>query len=348
MAHTYRLLLNDVVTGTLLGEVRPTAASWSKGLNGAGDGQITTPTGTLLDALSGTLQQRLGRTAMTVVAPDGSVAWAGVLWAADVDLDGATTMSGGRWLSLLARRVVRADLTYAAVDQATILAALVDHAQDTSGGRADRDLGIDTSGLAATTVLRGRTYPEEEAKPIAEAITQLADVVNGFSFDLVPVLGAGRTLSHVLEMDYPNSGVATTVTMVHRSNVLVSKVGFDATGMCTDVVAMSRGGDGLTERRSSPIAGWPAMEVVQALSDVTVAATLQQAGDRRLDLGAYPRAMPALQVLALDAPVGLNGIARLVVPELGIDEDYRVMAESTTLSGSTALTALTVMNANLF
>jgi hypothetical protein len=222
----------------------------------------------------------------------------------------------------------------------------VNHAQDTSSGRADRDLRISTAAVTTQGQLRDRTYPATEAKPIGEALAELAEVQNGFTFAFTPLLGVNRSLSYRLDLTYPNSGVTTTAVLLHRANCLVSTVKMDAADMASEVAAI--GANGLITRRGAALPGWPCMEVVRTWNDVNVPATLQAHGDRAVALGKAPTVLPALQVLDVQTPVPLNAKPRLVVPEVGIDALYRVLQVDTTLQGDTALSSLTVAPAALF
>lgn len=344
----YRVLLHHLTSGTLLAEVRVTAAKWQVGLNGAGSAQVAAPTTALLDALD-PLASRLGATALSIVRPDGTVAFSGPLWDADVALDGTTTLTAAGTASMLQRRVVRSTLTYTSVDQATIAAALVNHAQDTSGGRTDRDLRISTAGVTTHGVLRTASWPADEAKPIREALASLADTDNGFTWALTPLLGASMVLTYQLDLTYPNTGVASTVVLVNRANCLVSKVAMTATGMVTDVVARGGGSAArLVTRRGSGLAGWPCLEGTRSWTDTTNLAALQAAGDRALVAGSAPALAPSLQVLDVQAAVDVDTLVRLAVPEVGLDGTYRVLAVDTALVDGTAVSTLSVANAELY
>jgi hypothetical protein len=120
----------------------------------------------------------------------------------------------------------------------------------------------------------------------------------------------------------------------------------DATSMASEVVAI--GGNNLLTRRGGALAGWPCLEVVRTWNDVTILSTLQAHGDRAVALGKAPTQTPALQVLDVQAPVPLDALPRLVVPEVGIDANYRVLQVDTTLQGDVALSALTLAPAALF
>lgn len=343
---TYRLLIHDLVGGHLIGEARPTSASWQLGLNGAGSATITTPTALLEDALGGPVRERLGRSCVTFLAEDGTVPWSGVLWQANVDLDGATQLAAAPLMSMLQRRVVRSDLSYSSTDQATIAVGLVNHAQDTSGGRSDRQLNIDTSSVTTHSEPRTIEYLAAEAQPIAEALVELAELADGFTLALTPQLSSSYALSHTLELAHPASGVASSTVLLHRSNVLVGQLALDATGMTTDVVAF--GSQGITNTTTSAIANWPAFEVTSSWSDVTTTGRLTELANRQLSLGSAPQVVPAAQLIGDDQPAELDQLVRLIVPELDLDAEYRVMATATQLADSIAVTSLTLANGELF
>lgn len=346
----YRVLLHKIVTGTLVAEVRPTAARWDLGLNNTGTASITAPTDVLLAALA-PLQTHIGSTAVTVVNPAGTPVWSGPIWKAAVNLNNDTTLTCGTMQTLLNRRAVRGStLTYAATDQATIAASLVDQAQATIfGTRPDRALNITTSPVTLHGVLRDRTYPTDEAKPLGEALAELANVDGGFTYAITPLLGASNSLSHRLDMTYPNTGVSSTAVLIHRSNCLVQSVDMDATSMMSDVFALGGSSTSrIVQRLGAQITGWPCMESVRAWNDVTVAATLTSQANRLLTYGGAPAILPALQVLDLESPVSLNAVVRMSVPEVGLDASYRVTATATTLVGQTAVTTLSVVNQDLY
>lgn len=345
----YRILLHTVTTGALVAELRPTSVRWSRGLNATGAAQVTVPTEALLAALPGDPRQYVGSTALAVLAPDGSVPFAGPVWQLQVALQGATTLVCSTWLSLLHRRHVRSTLTYSSTDQASIATSLVAHAQDTSGGRSDRALGIDTSGVAATGVARDRTYPGDEAKSVGEALVQLADVLNGFVFDLQPTLGSGMVLTHAMALTYPNSGVASATVLVNGANCTVATVTYDAADMATDVVALGGGsGDRLVQRLGGVVGGWPQLEAVRTWQDVTEPATLTAHASRALLVDGAPSTAPDLALLDVQASVSVDQLVRLVVPELGLDATYRVVALEVALVEATAQTSVRVLPADLY
>jgi hypothetical protein len=90
------------------------------------------------------------------VEREGVIVRGGMLWTAEADLDdGTMKLNGEGFLSCFRRRVLRATKTYVAQDQTTgITKDLINYAHGVTGG----NLGIDTSGVAATGVLRDRTY----------------------------------------------------------------------------------------------------------------------------------------------------------------------------------------------
>lgn len=76
-----------------------------------------------------------------------------------------------------------AGLTYTGIDQATIAKGLIDYYQALAYG----NYGIDTSGVATTGVTRDRTYPPLENHLIAQRLSELAAVADGFDFSIDPI-----------------------------------------------------------------------------------------------------------------------------------------------------------------
>jgi hypothetical protein len=76
-----------------------------------------------------------------------------------------------------------AGLTYTGIDQATIAKGLIDYYQALTYG----NYGIDTSGVSTTGVTRDRTYPPLENHLIAQRLSELAAVADGFDFSIDPI-----------------------------------------------------------------------------------------------------------------------------------------------------------------
>ena len=123
------------------------------------------------------------------------------------------TFAAPDYRSLLGRRTVWAGSTnaYLSTDQATIAMDLIADSQALVGG----NLGISQGATTLTGRLRDRAY--EEGKSLGEAIDQLADVVDGFDWDI--------GVSLTFDLYYPRRGrpkdfVAhwgSTVTSLRRS-----------------------------------------------------------------------------------------------------------------------------------
>jgi hypothetical protein len=100
-------------------------------------------------------------------------------------------LAGAGLLSWLDRQVLRAaniggtTLTYSAVDQFAVAADLVDRAQ------AIHTIGIDTTQVGTSGVLRDQTWYSWESKNIGEALRQKSALSNGYDFDVRVELDAG-------------------------------------------------------------------------------------------------------------------------------------------------------------
>lgn len=101
-------------------------------------------------------------------------------WTARFELHPA--LNSGKWYIDACRMVWVGRLSFLGIDQATIAETLVEHAQDPAVNKAD--LGILTD-CPATGVPRNRLYPWAEPTTVLQALTDLADMDDGFDFDVV-------------------------------------------------------------------------------------------------------------------------------------------------------------------
>lgn len=121
---------------------------------------------------------------------DGSPWWGGPLWNVKGSDSGLLTYSGRELESYLADRPIEADLSFAGVDQATILWDLLAHTQ----GQADGDLGI-VSAIAATGVTRTRDYYVDERPTVDSLMGAFRDLVNGVEWAIVVRADGSRALT---------------------------------------------------------------------------------------------------------------------------------------------------------
>lgn len=149
-----------------------------------------------------TRRANVGDETEAVVVRNGETVWQGPIWVADeTDADDRVVKFEGLSLEMyLFGMLVTQTLAFNQVDQFDIARALVDHHQSKPGG----DFGIDTAWDASTSgVLRDRTYPGFVLKNVGDAVTQLAEVGDGFDFHIEA--GTRR-----LRLHYPKRGSRKT------------------------------------------------------------------------------------------------------------------------------------------
>ena len=127
---------------------------------------------------------------------DGIVRLRGKVWEPLVYRpDSVTVKVHDPWFGLEHRRV-RVTTRYDAVDAGTIAWNLIDDQNTLATTRISQ-------GSRDDSVVRDRTY--ERGKPVAEAVKQLSEVINGFWFRLDPVDGVAGTHAEIVVL-YPDSG----------------------------------------------------------------------------------------------------------------------------------------------
>jgi hypothetical protein len=294
---TYRYLLTDVLNASVrLAELPFESATYSHVLNapGAFSGTMGLQQPAKLAAVL-TEQLQLGQVSLWVER-DGVIVWGGILWTSDADIDAGTiTYAGEGWHSYFRRRTLRARKVYLAQDQTTQIAKnLIDYAQSFLGG----SIGVDTSGVAATGVLRDRTYEAFERKNIGEAVDQLATVENGFDFRYDSIYDNGN-LSVRFLTSYPPTGRHTEIVLEVGKQLAALGIKTDATSLATNVDAIGAGeGDiKLLATVSDPglLGIYPMLDDVVSFTDVSEQATLTGHARKRLAQGASPVVIPNVE-----------------------------------------------------
>lgn len=263
----WRFLAADLLTGTVREEIPLWAVRFQHDLNGPGSLRATIPV-RHPKATRATLDP--SRTIL-VAERDGTVLWAGILWAVRKPPgDDLSLYADGLW-SYFWRRTIRHTQTFTGEDQFTIARSLVDYAQSQPMG----DIGIDTgSGLSGRT--RDRTYEAWQRKPVAEAVEQLAAVRRGFDFH-IHTAWDGDALTHMLQLSYPHRG--SEIPRPLDLGVNIDGYGWesDGTRQANLVDAIGAGDEDfqIIETAADTNLGYPLLEAVVYHKDITVSATLE-------------------------------------------------------------------------
>lgn len=342
----YRYLLRDVLTGDLMGEVPFESATYSDVLNspGAFSGSLGLQQPAKLEAVLMSALDLMDDGRLTLfVERDGVLVWGGFLWTSDCDLEtGACTLNGEGYLSYFRRRLLALTLTYTGVDQTLIAKDLIDIAQGGSSG----NIGVVTSAVTASGVLRDRGYGNGQTQWIGELIEQLASVEGGFLFRFEPQWN-GNTPEVRFLTQYPASGRATDYIFEVGSNTTKARIQRDATTIANRVLAVGATPEG-SDRTLTTVA-WnadavldqspyqPLLEDVVTFSDVNVIDTLRAHANQRIVRGKKAVVMPDIDVDPTAVPtfgsyfIGDNVKVRGEVGIEKVDDTFLITERSVTV-----------------
>ena len=235
-------------------------------------------------------------------------------------------------LAYLRRWYVTDTLTYTDKDLAVIARALIDHHQGKAGG----DFGIDTTGTE-TTRTATRTYFGYELKNVYDAVIELAEVDDGFDFEISPE--TRRFIAH-----YPQAGTRTP-NLLWEDGILRFARDVDATGQASQILAVGEGeGDSMlriSRQSSSAVASYGLTQAIHTAKTVSLAATLLDHAAGQLTRFAEPSQTVTVTVGG-DVACVLGDEGRLVYPSayeavseyrrlVGLDVTWERGTEHTTL-----------------
>lgn len=269
-------------------------------LNAPGSLTLTSP----LNAPGLTAEHVEERRNAAILLRDGAVVSGGIIETMSAKAaSNELTLGCLGWAHWLRHVHLRQDLTFAGIDQANIVSALIAAATARTGA-----LDFDVS-APATGRTRDRSYWAWERHPIGTLIEQLADVTDGFNFRCDTVAGADGSYRPRLVMSYPPSGRPTPIVLQVGSNVELLTVEGSGETIANDVEMVGAG-----QGPEAPAAGVsdvgaleasPVWEAVEVHADVSSAATLQEKAQRRFDLGHKPIRLPKIRLgLDADPPFG--------------------------------------------
>jgi hypothetical protein len=125
------------------------------------------------------------------------------------------TLNAAGLLGYTQRMAVRADLRFTQVDQFAIAAALIDQWQTAAGDWSHGHYGIDTSQVGLSGRLRDREYVRDEQHKVAQRITELGEVLDGFDTEVDPVTRA-------LVLHHPGKGQDRSGSVVFDKHMITS------------------------------------------------------------------------------------------------------------------------------
>lgn len=281
----YTYLVADALTGAIRDEIPFSSVSFSRSLSKAGgfSGTVSIDpdvpqsiSGLALPPRVTLANLQAGRTFLWVIR-DSQPVWGGFLWAHSANLQARTVQLAGQdFFSYYARRTINATKTYTvgADDQFSIVAALIAYAAAQSGG----DIGTTVTYTALSGRKRDRVYYSYEHRQIAEAISQLASVDDGFDFAIDYGGTQATGFTHTLTLSYPKRGRTTNLVFDARKNVRLLAWDQDGAGMANKVWALGAGEEYAMTQASatdtSKLASYPLLEEVVSYKDVTVQQTI--------------------------------------------------------------------------
>ena len=293
----YQVLVADLLTGRVLGEMPATAASWSHVRNAPGRLDVTVSISQppdVIAALGSIIPGSVARTCGAIVR-DGTIVAGGVWWTWDADFSAGTlSLHGEGWHSYVRRRTLRKDLSFTDQDQTSVIAkALVDYTQTTGQTPV-----IDTSAVVASEQLRDRTWRASERNNVGQLLENMASDENGFSFRYDTVRVGDAIQARFVTS--PDSGRRTPLVFEEGKNITTLSAKGDGTAVVTHVdgVGAGEGDAGLrtTQANASLIGVYPLLDDVESHTEVTVPATLASHARRRLARGKAPIVLPKIAV----------------------------------------------------
>ena len=347
MTTTYRYLLVNIVSNTIIAELPFTSVGFTQQLNQAGsfqghillsglnDGTVNSATYNVLEA---TIPAKTG----IYVDRNGVLVWGGVIWGRTYDSTSQIlTIQAREWISYFERRRITDNLSYTNIDQLVIAKSLIQWAQTEPYG----NLGIlyNTQGQTTSGVLIDRIYYSYEYKSVFTAIQDLSRQDDGFDFYIDVSYDAITGLpKKAFNTYYPRSGGGTTPTWIFPAGNVV-EYEYPENGMiaANTIYASGAGSnEGKLEAFAQDVTkfaeGWALLDDVINYSDVTDQAVLNALAVGQVTAFAYPPTTIKLVAPPYEDPefgtYEVGDDARIMIKDDrfpdGYDEDYRIVGIS--------------------
>ena len=233
------------------------------------------------------------------------------------------------------------------VDQALIVKALVEHAQDAAMGKGSLGIGTRTP---LTGVPRTKEYPFHERMPVGTALEWFTSIAHGVDIDCEVTPTSATIVTH-----FPRQGTSADIALVHGGSASIVKAYRPLTTANRDLassVIMQADGSGASRpeayARDDKALGGTLLEAVVSAESETSPGELQEGADVALSQSISPRPGwevvidPAHTTRVLDE-IGKGDLVRLVLPDEGVDRALRMV--SRTLDPATDIPTLTLVEA---
>lgn len=288
----------DLSSGTVRAVLDPISLDWQTDLNGWGQGSMTLATKDIRirDIWPGLTSVYISRIAGGGGAsPSTPVAeFGGMIESVEASEEGATQVGLVSLEGYLQRRDIKLTQVFDGVEQTEIGAALV---------RLAESNGIPLFAEAAPSRYpRDRTYEGWSRKLIAEALEEMAQVINGFDWEVVHTRTLGKWTTTMFFRDQVGLDRTEEVRLHSDRELSGYSLHIDGQEQATWVDAIGSGEeeDQLIATATDESLIYPQFDATPAWKDVTKYTTLLNHADGYLEDYREPRATPTITVAGLD------------------------------------------------
>lgn len=266
MSHEYSYILTSLLDGSIREEIPLESIKYSRPISDSGGFTATAPlwTGATIDAFNKITRTNIqpSNTELWVLR-DGVVIWGGIIWTVKASVENRRLTIGGQdhW-SYFSHRLFDKRQTWTNIEQFTIVKNVLDYAQSKPNG----DIGLVVPTATASGVTRTQRVYRNEYRRVADVITELAELENGFDFtiDYSGDIQSGFTKTFSIATRRGRRLANTTFAI--GKNVELLSYDEDGTSMANTVVAIGAG-QGSQMRRSvatdaTQFATFPLLETV--------------------------------------------------------------------------------------
>lgn len=350
MTTTYRYLLADLLTNTIIAELPLTGVSFGSQLNQAGAFQGHVLLSGIDTVGFNVANSTIPGKCAIYVDRDGILVWGGIIWGRSYQSTNQTlTINAREFESYFEKRRITSTQVFTNTDQLSIAQNLISLAQGVPYGDIGVAVGVETSG-----VLVSKTYYEYEKKTYYSALQDLSRAENGFDFNIDVAYDGSGAPSKTLTLGYPRIGQVYSATNPSAllfefpaSNVVEYEYPEDGSLIANTLYALGAGSNEgkleATYQDSTFLsAGWALYEEQSNYSDVTDATYLAQLAEGQVNAVAYPPTVIRVVVPAYVAPVygsyAIGDDARLRITDerfpatgtgtsvqAGLDQVYRIV-----------------------
>lgn len=220
---------------------------------------------------------------IVVVKKNGTCVWFGPIATQSgnySDVDGVVTVTAYSYLYFFKYRNTDKSQIYYQEEQTAIAWDLINTTQATTNGEL-----LITQGYLPTSQFRDRTY---ETYEIAEALTNLTNVIDGFDFSFEATFDSNNRLSGVtFNCYYPNKGSLRDELGKLQVGVNVSSIVWSAVSELYNTVIVEGSGTGVpliyTDSDSASQLAYTRLEGYEKAADVSEWDTLEKHGDKLLN-----------------------------------------------------------------